>query len=481
MIWHITKRELYDHLNSLRFAFAMVLLIALMLINAVGYLDDYKTQSGTYRHKVSASLDNMRSQIDNLYNLLVAGPGTLYKKPSSLSFCASTGEAFIPESVKGGRAGWSVSFNPSSDWGDIRIRGIWRMSYPQSNPNLWDIMPDYTNADWGNIISVVLSLVAILFTFDAISSEQERGTLRLTLSNSISRGTVLISKFLASLITISIPFLIAVLINLFLLYTSGSVSLGMSEWGRLGTIVFIAFVYVSIFLALGLLISSCVNYSSTSLTILLLIWAVWIILLPSTLGALTSGLQPTMTSDELNVRRENLRHNLDEEYTYRWSIPSREIPATKATLLWAKFITEDAKHNEKLNEEHLDAQIAQIQLARSITRISPVSSVRYAIESLAGTGFTRHVQFLDQVRRYANEFRAFLIETDRADPESPHAIGPKEGTSQKPVRFASIPKFEDRISFSGAYNAASTDIVLLLLFFAVLFAGAFLSFLRVDV
>ena len=481
MIWHITKRELYDHLNSLRFAFVMVLLIALMLINAVGYLDEYKTQSATYRHKVSASLDNIRSRTDNLYNLLIAGPGTLYKKPSSLSFCASSGEAFIPESAKGGRANWSVSFNPSSDWGNIVIRGIWRMNYPQSNPNLWDIMPDYTNADWGNIISVVLSLVAILFAFDAISSEQEHGTLRLTLSNSISRGTVLVSKFLAALIAIGIPFLIAALINFFLLYTSGSVSFGMSEWGRLGVIVCIAFVYVSIFLALGLLISSCVKYSSTSLTILLLIWAVWIILLPSTLGALTSSLQPTMTSDELNARQETLRHNLDEEYEYRWSIPSREVPATKATLSWSEYLTEDAKRNERLNEEHLDAQIAQIQLARSITRVSPASSVRYAIESLAGTGFTRHTQFLEQVRRYASEFRAFLVETDSADPESPHAIGPKEGTSQKPVRFASIPKFEDRISFSGAYNAAATDIILLLLFFAVLFAGAFLSFLRADV
>ena len=189
-----------------------------------------------------------------------------------------------------------------------------------------------------------------------------------------------------------------------------------------------------------------------------------------------------MTSDELNARRENLRQNLDEQYENRWSkTASRDIPATEGTLLWSKYLTEDAKRNEELNQEHLNTQITQIQLARSITRISPASSVRYAIESLAGTGFTRHVQFLAQVRRYANEFSRFLIETDRIDPESPHALGSKEGTSQKPVSFESIPKFEDRISFSGAYTAASTDILLLLLFFVVLFAGAFLSFLRVDV
>lgn len=478
MIWHITKRELYDHLNSLRFAFTIVLLLVLMIVNAIGYLGEYKAQSTAYQQKVSVSLDKMRSNADSLYNLLIAGPGTLYKKPSMLSFCTNTGEIFIPESVEG------VSDRSFMLPTRFSFKAIWRMEYPQSNPNLWNIMPDYTNVDWSNIISVLLSLIAILFTFDAISSEQERGTLRLILSNSVSRGTVLLSKFLAALVTIGIPFLIATLLNLFLLYTSGSISLGPSEWGRLGVIVFIALVYVSIFLALGLLVSSRVSNSSVSLTILLLIWTVWVVLLPSTLGATTSGLQPTMTSDEFNARLQSLYQNLDAQYIRRRhddKIPSREIPATEGTLFWAKYIAEDAKRNEKLNEEHLDAQIAQVQLARSITRISPASSVRYAIESLAGTGFTRHVQFLKQGRRYAGEFRTFLIETDRADRESPHALGPKEGTSQKPVRFESIPKFGDRISFGGAYNAAATDILLLLLFFAVLFAGAFLSFIRVDV
>ncbi|MDE0685945.1 MAG: ABC transporter permease subunit [Candidatus Poribacteria bacterium] len=475
-MWHITKRELYDHLNSLRFAFTTVLLIALMIVNAIGYFGEYTAQSTAYQQKVSASLDKVRSNADSLYNLLIEGPGTLYKKPCTLSFCANSGETFIPESADG--IGEGVFMTSSR----FSISTTWRMKYPQSNPSLWDITPDYTNVDWGDIVSVALSLVAILFTFDAISSEQERGTLRLTLSNSISRGTVLVSEFLAALITISIPFLIAALINLFLLYTSGSISFGLSEWGRLGVIILIAFVYVSIFLGLGLLISSRVNSSSISLTILLLVWVVWVVLLPSTIGALTSGLQPTMTHNELAARQQSLASRFFEQYDELWrKTPSREIPATEETLLWSKYLTEDARDNQRLNEEHLGAQIAQIQLARSITRISPASSVRYAIESLAGTGFTRHVQFLKQVRRYAGEFRTFLIEMDRADPESPHALGPKEGTSQKPVPFESIPKFEDRISFSGAYTAAATDLLLLLLFFVVLFAGTFLSFLHVDI
>ncbi|MDE0556683.1 MAG: ABC transporter permease subunit [Candidatus Poribacteria bacterium] len=477
MIWHLTKRELYDHLNSLRFAFTTVLLITLMILNAVAYLEAHKARSQAYRKKVVASLDQMRSNADNLYNLVIEGPGDLYKKPAALSFCASGGEAFIPESARGGRAGWSMS------GGRFSLRGVWRMSYPQSNPNLSDVMPDSTDVDWVSIISIVLSLVAILFTFDAISAEREHGTLRLVLSNSISRGTLLVSKFFAALITISFPFLIAVLLNLFLLYTSRSISLGASEWVRLGVIVFIAFIYLSIFLALGLLISSRVNHSSTSLTILLLLWTVWIILIPSTLGSLAGGMQPPLTREAFDAQRMDPFEKLLSEDGTVLDIPilSREIPATTDTLSWAEYLREEARVNEGLEEAHVNAQIAQIQLARSVTRISPASSVRYAIESLASTGFTRHIQFLEQVRRYADEFRAFLIEADRADPESPHAVGPEEGTSQKPVRFESIPKFEDRISFRGAYIAAAMDIILLSLFFVVLFGGAFLAFLRIDV
>ena len=67
----------------------------------------------------------------------------------------------------------------------------------------------------------MLPFIAILFTFDAIAGEREQGTLRLTLSNSVARDFVLVGKFLGAFLSIGIPFVIAVLINLFLLYTAG--------------------------------------------------------------------------------------------------------------------------------------------------------------------------------------------------------------------------------------------------------------------
>ena len=60
--------------------------------------------------------------------------------------------------------------------------------------------------DWGFIIGYVLSLIALLFTFDSISHEREQGTLRLMFANSIPRHTVLIGKFLGALISIKHSF-----------------------------------------------------------------------------------------------------------------------------------------------------------------------------------------------------------------------------------------------------------------------------------
>ena len=108
------------------------------------------------------------------------------------------------------------------------------MTYPQSNPSLWNLLPNSTQMDWAFLIGVVLSFAAILFTFDAISGERARGTLRLMLANSVPRHVLLGGKFLGALISIGLPFLMAVLVNLFLLYTSGSIQLGKSDWGGWG-------------------------------------------------------------------------------------------------------------------------------------------------------------------------------------------------------------------------------------------------------
>ena len=485
MIWHIAKRELYDNMTSLRFALAILLLLTLMVVNAVNHQGFYKTQIAQYRKNVAESLNVIRDRTDTLYTLVLNGPGVLYKKPSPLHFWADGGEAFLSSRAIGAHP-WNsypaAAVNEKNEKEIVEVRTIWRFDYPQSNASLRNFSPPFMKIDGTFIIGYVLSFVAILFTFDAISGERERGTLRLILANNIPRDIVLAGKFLGALISIGLPFLIAALVNLVLLSISGSIQLGASEWGRLVVILLLAMLYVSIFLALGLLISARTQQSSVSLMVLLLIWTVFVVLTPATLGSIARDAKPTMTRDEYHSRRLGLRDLIHTNFPEVNRYPlTREIPPTRTVSVWSESFRKEAEGHERLNEEHLKAQISQIQFARNITRISPSAIVQYAVESLAGTGLSRHIDFLDQVHQYSAEFRRFLVETDAADPESPHAIGVRYGTSEKPVNFEAIPKFEDHITFSNSLNAAIMDILLLILFLVVVFAGAFLSFLRVDI
>ena len=157
MVLHIAKRELYDHLNSLRFAFTVLLFLALMIANAIGYFGEYNTRLTEYRTKVATSLDKMKGHTDSLFSLMLNGPGQLYKKPSALTFCADGGERFLPEYVEASTLGWITTWHITGKQ-PVAIRHIWHLTYPQSNPNLWDITPDYTNTSWVAIISLVLSI-----------------------------------------------------------------------------------------------------------------------------------------------------------------------------------------------------------------------------------------------------------------------------------------------------------------------------------
>ena len=477
MLRHIVKRELFEQMRSLRFALAMLLTVFLMIVNALGHIEEYKTQQSEYRQQVSAYLAELEQNSSNLYNLVLRGPGELRKQPSPLSFCAHGSENHLPKFVLGWSAGWGSV--PTIEGQSYNVSGIWRLRYSGA-PSIKasDIFPTFLKIDWILIIASVFSFLALVFTFDAIAGEVAHGTLRLTLSNSVARRTVLTGKFLSSLISLSVVFMSGVLVNLLLLYLSGVLQLNIEEWSRIGSIFAVGLVYIAIFIALGLLISVLVNNAATSLVILLLIWVIWVILVPSTLGTIMSGLNlPSVRSRPSPVYF--MRNGLEEHYIARGlkkKAPTREYPPTPATRLWAEFLNEEVKEGERLNKAFLTAQVRQIQIAREVNRVSPTAIAQYAIESLAGTGFQRHLNFLKNAEHYADEFNDFLISADRADPDSLHVPFVREGMSDKPVRFESIPKFQDRVRLGDAFRGAILDIMLLVLLFVVLFATAHISF-----
>ena len=274
-MWHITIRELYNNLNSLRFALTTVLLLALMVTNAVRHIREHPKRVQKYHDAVTESMNQLTSRADaSLYKLAHEGPGTLYKKPSPLHFCAAGGETLLPDRVD----------SPSGS------RGFWRLEYPDANINMKNVGPGRFPSGLGihhRLYLVVSSHSYLRLMLSPANASTAHS--RLMLANAIPRHTVLIGKFLGALISTTIPFMLAMLVNLLMISSASEVHLNTEAWGRLGIILFIALLYTCLFLALGLLVSARVQRSAVSLVILLLTWVTFVAFMPSTLAALASG------------------------------------------------------------------------------------------------------------------------------------------------------------------------------------------------
>ena len=480
---HIVTRELLDHLTSLRFALTTLILVALMVTNAIVHLQTHPERVRKYSEKVNASQTELKSRTQ-LYELLQKGPGKLYKRPSSLTFIADGGDALLPdESVSGGF------------WRLYGLTYLWSMGVPRLNMEaLSNLRPTATVIDWVFIITYLLSFIPLLFTFDALSGERERGTLRLCLANSISRPALLVGKFFGSLIAVLIPFYFAILFNLAIISTGSWTQLGGADWGRVSLIVLIASCYAGIFIAVGLIVSAMTRESRLSLVVLLLIWVTVVVFMPSTLGTLsTKWMPPVQTHHQFQKARDAATDQIHSDFLdKRQALKERHQSAdtsqeeaakidTSELEIQRELVNKDMETRERLSHQYLTAQSAQVLRARQITRCSPAAIVQYALESMAGTGFNRHLQFLAYANLHVQQFRSFIVEMDRGDPESLHIIGIPKGMSEKPVSPEAIPIFEDKLTFQDTLNPAIVDILLLILLLSVSLSGAFLVFLRSEV
>ena len=485
MIWQIAKREILDNLTRFRFAFTVILVMALMVMNAIIFVSSsYQRRISAYSEDTTDAIASMKGRSSNLSELGVKGPGSLYKRPSQLGFIATGADANLPKRVVGNAesgGNWRApNFHYSSS-------NVWSLAYPQDPFRKNDALPNFTELDWTFVIGLIMSFMAVLFTYDAISGERETGTLSLLMSHSVSRATVLLAKFIGAFLTLMIPLLIGILLNLMIVNVSELVSLDGSEWTRIGIIFVISAVYISIFLWLGLFISSQFSNSSSSLLVLLLIWVVFVVLIPNTVGVLASNFQQAPSRSEVSRRKQAKLDEIDHRYfetdrrLFQFGSPSDNPPKIEALQVWAGYLTERADVKSRFDDEHLNKQFAQVAFTQQVTRLSPASIYKYAMESLSGTGFARHKKFVQHARRYRQQFIDFIKSEDSADKESYHVYFVKEGLSQKPIAFNSIPKFSEQLTLGVAFEGAVLDLTLLVSLALLLFMATVLAFLRVDV
>jgi ABC-2 type transport system permease protein len=152
-------------------------------------------------------------------------------------------------------------------------------------------------------ISFLGPLLGISLGFDAINSEQGKGTLSRILAQPIHRDYLINAKFVASLIVIS-----TTLFALgFLIMGLGLITIGIpptaDEFMRLIFFILLSICYVAFWLNLSILFSVKFRQSSTSALASIAVWLFLAVFYPLIVNLITKPLEPTQLSTPLQVFR----------------------------------------------------------------------------------------------------------------------------------------------------------------------------------
>ena len=472
MTRQIAYKEILENLLSLRFALSVLLTTCLFAVCGYVFIIGYQEQSKDYWKKTNENLSALREQSSTLYKVAFYKQG-IYRKPQPLAMCAEGQEKALPNFFE---------------------VNVFTADLPKTKGQANFALPQFSNVDWGFIISLILSFAALVFTYDSICGEKQAGTLCLTLANTIPRHKMLLGKYIGAMITLAIPLIVGMVVSLIIVIPSKDIAISGGGWLKIITIILVSLLYLSIFVLLGMFVSSRTGHPANSMAILLLVWVVFVILLPSFCRIIFDISYKEPTQAELERRLQDVGRQIwDNSDKYgekagNWSSdvnnPMNNPPA-RARL---KNALTDA--GNQVRDDHHNKLLAQAIARRNFACLSPAVIYQRAAEAIAGTGISRCVHLYEQVKQYGADLKEFIHSKDAEDPESLHLVNPGHETvqgnwkaiSHKPVDFDTVPKFQERnLALGESLKLAIWDIGLLVLFNLVFFAASFVSFLRYDV
>ena len=270
MLTTLIHREVLNNLMTFRFAAAVIIMLLLVVTNTKVLLEDYERRLAGYNAAVKTHQQSLRTSKTYSEDVLVVD-----RSPNPLSI-----------------------FNVGLD---KRLGNLVRIS-PNFVPTLWDahthsgdnpFLNVFTSIDLVFIFRVVLSLIALMFAYDAIVGEREQGTLRLVLIHPLRRGHILIAKYISAMICLLVPLLLCLLFSLILLTTSLSFSLSTHDFLCLGGIILSSLAYLSVFYLIGMLISASTRSTGIALMLAMFVWGFLVIVYPNMILTAIETTPPT--------------------------------------------------------------------------------------------------------------------------------------------------------------------------------------------
>ncbi len=201
MLKTILKREIQHNLYSLRFILALVLVLGIFVAGTFSFTRGHRGALANYRQAEAQFQSAMKADAEHDATDLAVTRRTYPLRPRDNAFIADAKEKYLPNGIV--FSAWNV------------------FGVPNKNNSANPFLNAFEELNWSYIVAMILSFIALLFTFDAVSGEKEDKTLALLLSNSISRGTLLFGKYLSAILTFMAIVIPGIILSLLIVLLSG--------------------------------------------------------------------------------------------------------------------------------------------------------------------------------------------------------------------------------------------------------------------
>ena len=472
MLRTLIQKEILHHILSVRFAALLLMCLLLVPLTLLINYRNYRQNIVDYQEAVK--LANIEGTTVN--PKLPLEPeievSKLLLKPSPLSvFANGLGEA-LPSHL-----------------------GMTRNGITQGPPASVSLSYLLGHLDLLFIVSTVFSLLALLFTFDAVAGEKEAGTLRITLANALPRALFLWSKLIGGYLVFVVPFLVSLLFGLLLLVWQGF-PLGEPDiFPRVLSLIGISLLYIAVFFAIGTFVSTYLDNAKTALILAFTVWVFAVLITPRVGFLAAKIIAPARTSQSVYMEKTAMRDDFKailekEKMKLITEIPSNDIGDISARIIAGDTINEldermkpieeeyrvkFQEHAAKLDRDYKREIARQEQVGETLSRLTPTSSLIYLTTNLTQTGKAKRSSYFEAGDRYYDTLQTELF-SQIIDHASVRMFNPETDI----VTIAQPPPLETP-SLGETFRQSVVDVLLLCFFAVVLTTGAFLKFFRSDI
>lgn len=429
MVRTLIIKEIQENLLSFRFVIGLLFVLILCFGGGLIFCKKFQNELDEYyrsQERYQVALQSGREGLNELFNRGIP----LTKGPRLTTFFASGNESRYPKTIV------VSAVSPMSGSFGGMIPDIHSDNYK---------LEKYMDFDWAFIVGVILSFLAIVLSFDAISRDRENGTLKLQLSNSAKRAQILMSKYLAIMLLLCMPVAIGLVLNVIVVQLLVGKNIFLSFPIHTAAIALLTLLYLSMFVWIGLWVSASVSKSTMGLALLLLFWTFFVILVPYVGGMIADSIHPVVSQEvyekQSRAARQEYWQKAPKEYHEFFN--GRE--SEEGWKIIDKWFTETDLTFERFAVSRFNELLGQAIVAQRLNSLmSPLASFRYAVESISNTGLQYHQIFYLSARRYRYQIRDFIRQQDLLDPESKHRlyfVRRMQSFSDRPIDPNVVPKF----------------------------------------